>query len=145
MLIGYVSDERYSALSDVVLEFVDDHGQSWEARSRATGAVHLDLPAGSYTVTLQRAGYGAKRSRASVPASSPHQFRLLADGLSGYVWPKWVRGGEAREFRVHAVRGRRVGSEVSRAGVYGQGGRGPNGRDPILLRHGTDRLPGRLS
>src|SRR5262245_53465852 len=103
MLIGYVSDERYSALHDVVLEFVDDRGQSWEARSRATGAVYLDLPAGQYTVTVQRAGYGAKRSKVSVPASSPHQFRLLADGLSGYAWPKWVCGGEAAEFRVHSV------------------------------------------
>src|SRR5689334_21940738 len=57
MLVGYVSDERYSALHDVSLEFVDDRGRSWEARSRATGAVDLDLPAGSYTVTLQVAGF----------------------------------------------------------------------------------------
>ena len=103
MLMGYVSDERYSALHDVALEFVDDRGRSWEARSRATGAVDLDLPTGSYTVTLQGAGFGAKRSRVSVPVPSPHQFRLLADGLIGYVWPKWVRGGEAGEFRVHSV------------------------------------------
>src|SRR5688572_9398118 len=103
MLIGYVSDERYSALPDVALEFNDDHGESWEARSRATGAVRVDLPAGTYTVTLHRAGYGAKRCRVSVPSSSPYQFRLLSDGLSGYVWPKWVCGGEAGEFRVHAV------------------------------------------
>ena len=47
MLIGYVSDERYLALSGVALEFVDGGGRSWEARSRATGAVHADLPAGS--------------------------------------------------------------------------------------------------
>ena len=67
MLMGYVSDERYSALHDVALEFVDDRGLSWEARSRATGAVDLDLPTGSYTVTLQGAGFGAKRSRVSVP------------------------------------------------------------------------------
>ena len=103
MLIGYVSDERYLALPDVAIEFVDSRGGSWEARSRATGAVHLDLPAGDYTVTLQRAGYGAKRSRVSVPVPTPHQFRLLSDGLNGYVWPKWVRGGEGGEFRVHAV------------------------------------------
>src|SRR5262249_39323449 len=103
MLIGYVSDERYLALSGVALEFVDGHGQSWEARSRATGAVHVDPPAGNYTVPLQHPGYGAKRSELSLPASSPHQFRLLADGLSGYIWPKWVRSGEAGEFRVHAV------------------------------------------
>ena len=103
MLIGYVSDERYVALHDVALEFVDAPGRSWEARSRATGAVHAELPAGDYTVTLQRPGFGAKRSRVTVPVPEPHHFRLLADGLSGYVWPKWVRGGEAGEFRVHAV------------------------------------------
>uniref|UniRef100_A0A7C4QRR5 Carboxypeptidase regulatory-like domain-containing protein n=1 Tax=Schlesneria paludicola TaxID=360056 RepID=A0A7C4QRR5_9PLAN len=103
MLIGYVSDERYLALCDVVLEFVDARGESWEARSRATGAVHVDLPPGDYTVTLQRPGFGAKRSRITVPAAVPHQFRLLSDGLCGYVWPKWVRGGELGEFRVHAV------------------------------------------
>src|SRR5579883_2919227 len=103
MLIGYVSDERYLALSGVALEFVDARGESWEARSRATGAVHDDLPAGKYTVTLQHPGYGSKRSEVSVPASSPHHFRLLTDGLSGYAWPKWVRSGEASEFRVHAV------------------------------------------
>jgi N,N-dimethylformamidase len=103
MLIGYVSDERYLALSGVALEFVDGGGRSWEARSRATGAVYVDLPSGHYTVTLQHPGYGAKRTEVSVPVASPHAFRLLADGLSGYVWPKWVRGGESGEFRVHAV------------------------------------------
>ena len=39
MLLGYVSDERYVALSDVLLEF-EQGGRSIEARSRATGAVH---------------------------------------------------------------------------------------------------------
>ncbi len=67
MLIGYVSDERYLALSGVALEFVDDRGRSWEARSRATGAVHADLPAGDYTVTLQHPGFGAKHSKVSLP------------------------------------------------------------------------------
>ena len=33
MLIGYVSDERYVALPDVVLEFINDRGESWEVRS----------------------------------------------------------------------------------------------------------------
>ena len=93
MLIGYVSDERYVALADVALEFIDARGESWETRSRATGAVYLDLHPGSYTVTLQRAGYGAKRSLVTSPTSFPHHFRLLGDGLSGYVWPKWVRSG----------------------------------------------------
>jgi N,N-dimethylformamidase len=103
MLIGYVSDERYVALVDVALEFVNQRGESWEARSRATGAVYLDIPPGNYTVTIQRAGYGSKRSDISLPAIQPHQFRLLSDGLCGYVWPKWVRGGDPGEFRVHAI------------------------------------------
>ena len=39
MLIGHVSDELYSALADGALEFVNDRGESWEARSRASGSV----------------------------------------------------------------------------------------------------------
>jgi len=103
MLIGYVSDERYAAVADAVLEFLDDRGQSWEARSRASGAVHVDLPAGSYRVVIQKPGYGAKFSKVEVPLREPHQFRLLADGVMGYAWPKWVRSGEKSEFRVHSV------------------------------------------
>ena len=56
MLIGYVSDEKYSALPDVLLEFSNDVGQSWECRSRASGAVHLELPKGTYRVVLQKQG-----------------------------------------------------------------------------------------
>ncbi len=103
MLIGYVSDERYVALPDVLLEFQDGRGGSWETRSRASGAVHLDLPPGEYRVVLQKPGYGAKFSRVTVPTAEPHQFRLLSDGLLGYAWPKWVRSGEESEFRVHAI------------------------------------------
>ncbi len=44
--IAYVSDERYVALPDVVLEFEGDAG-SFEARSRATGAVYAELPPGT--------------------------------------------------------------------------------------------------
>ncbi len=123
MLIGYVSDERYVALPDVQLEFEGKNG-SIEVRSRASGAVHADIPPGEYTVTLAKTGYGSKRvtinvgdvgrianpsAAASTPAASssrgagPHQFRLLSDGLLGYAWPKWVRSGEKSEFRVHAV------------------------------------------
>lgn len=103
MLIGYVSDERYVALADVALEFVDVHGESREARSRASGSVHLDLPAGVYVVTLQKPGYGSKRVCMAPQPGQPHQFRLLADGLLGYAWPKCVRAGEQSEFRVHSV------------------------------------------
>jgi len=102
MLLGYVSDERYVALSDVLLEF-EQGGRSIEARSRATGAVHADLEPGEYLVTLQKAGYGAKRTRVTLAKDQPHHFRMLADGLLGYAWPKWVRSGERTEFRVHSV------------------------------------------
>src|SRR5262245_16209010 len=103
MLLGHVSDERYVALADVLLEFVNDAGDSWELRSRASGSVHGDLPPGNYTVTLYRPGFGSKRVRLTLPTAQPYHFRLLADGLLGYVWPKWVRAGEQGEFRVHAV------------------------------------------
>jgi hypothetical protein len=101
MLIGYVSDERYVALADVALEFIDAQGRSFEARSRASGSVHADLPAAEYLVTLQKPGFGAKRVR--MTPGRPYHFRLLSDGLRGYVWPKWVRAGERGEFRVHSV------------------------------------------
>jgi N,N-dimethylformamidase len=102
-LIGYVSDERYVALADVCLEFLNESGRSWEARSRASGSVHVDLPAGRYRVILQKPGYGAKFSDIVLPSAQPIQFRLLTDGLLGYAWPKWVRSGAESEFRVHAV------------------------------------------
>lgn len=104
MLIGYVSDERYVALPDVLLEF--QYGRaSFEARSRASGAVYVyaDLPPGTYRVVLQKSGYGAKFSSVTLPVTEPHHFRLLSDGLLGYAWPKWTRTREASEFRVHSV------------------------------------------
>jgi hypothetical protein len=61
------------------------------------------LPPGNYKVALQKAGYGSKFSRITIPLERPHQFRLLSDGLVGYAWPKWVRAGEKSEFRVHSV------------------------------------------
>jgi len=102
-LIGYVSDERYVAVPDAVLEFVNARGDSFEARSRASGAVHVHIPDGEYKVVIQKPGYGAKFSRVTLPVAKPHHFRLLSDGLMGYAWPKWVRSGEKSEFRVHSV------------------------------------------
>jgi N,N-dimethylformamidase len=103
MLVAYVSDERYVALPDVILEFEGEAG-SVEARSRATGSVHVDLSPGRYKVTLQKPGFGAKSAQVDIiPGQPPHHFRLLSDGLIGYAWPKWVRTGEKSEFRVHSV------------------------------------------
>lgn len=103
MLIGYVSDERYVAQSNVTLEFIHASGASYEAHSRASGAVYADLPDGTYKVILQKEGFGAKFSSVEIPVEKPHQFRILTDGLLGYAWPKWVRSGEEAEFRVHSV------------------------------------------
>src|SRR5579863_5130843 len=103
MLIGYVSDQRYMALSDVLVEFTNERGESWETRSRASGSVHADLPPGEYLATLAKDGFGSKRVRMTPQPDRPYQFRLLADGLLGYAWPKCVRAGEPAEFRVHSV------------------------------------------
>jgi hypothetical protein len=103
VLVAYVSDERYVALPDVLLEFESDFG-SFEARSRATGSVHLEIPAGHYKVTLQKPGFGAKSVRLAIAHHQPpHQLRLLSDCLLGYAWPKWVSSGDKSEFRVHSV------------------------------------------
>ena len=101
MLVGYVSDERYVALPDVAVEFVTEDQVS-TARSTASGAIHADLAPGPYRVTLAARGYGPKIVHMAVSADRPHQFRLLKDGLLGYMWPKAVRAGERSEFRVHS-------------------------------------------
>ena len=101
MLIGYVSDHRYVALPGVHVELIGPGG-SVAIHSRATGSVHADVPPGRYEVVLASNGYGAKRVLLDLPTSEPHQFRLLPDELWGYVWPKWVRGGDSSEFRVHS-------------------------------------------
>lgn len=103
MLLGYVSDESYVGLADVAVEFTNARGESWEARSRASGSIHAHLPTGDYVVTLGKPGYGSKRVHLTSGTPLPHHFRLLSDGLSGYVWPKCVKAGDRAEFRVHSV------------------------------------------
>ncbi|MBM3262984.1 MAG: carboxypeptidase regulatory-like domain-containing protein [candidate division Zixibacteria bacterium] len=103
MLVGYVSDERYVSVPDVLLEF-EGEGVSIEARSRATGAVYAEVtPGKTYRVTLASRGYGFKSVWMTPEEENPYHFRLLTDGLLGYMWPKWVKTGEKAEFRVHAV------------------------------------------
>jgi len=101
MLVGYVSDERYVALPEVLLELESEAG-SVEARSRAGGAVYAGVTPGPYRVTLAKAGFGGKRVQVVVRDGEPYQFRLLSDCLLGYAWPKCVRTGDASEFRVHS-------------------------------------------
>jgi hypothetical protein len=109
MLIGHVSDERYRALAGVWVEFEGGDGASWETRSRASGAVHADLPRGRYRATLRQPGRGGKRLFLTIPDDTPCAFRLLSDALVGYAWPKCVRTGEKAEFRVHAAQAYEIG------------------------------------
>src|SRR5687767_6219326 len=102
MLLGYVSDERYVALDNVRIELERD-GQSIVVTSTPRGAVYADIAPGDYRVTLVKDGFGAKSVSITIEPETPYQFRLLSDGLLGYVWPRWVKAGENAEFRVHST------------------------------------------
>jgi len=103
MLVGYVSDERYVAVADALFEFRGLDGSVAVTRSSVSGAVRAELAPGEYEVVLGRDGYGTKIVRVHLAPDRPHHFRLLADRLLGYMWPKFVQVGERAEFRVHAV------------------------------------------
>ncbi len=103
MLVGYVSDEDYVAVGDVLIEFERGGHTAAVVRSTPRGAVYAQLEPGAYRVTLSKPGFGSKRLQLDVGRDVPYQFRLLADGLLGFAWPKWVRSGERSEFRVHSV------------------------------------------
>jgi N,N-dimethylformamidase len=102
-LLAYVSDESYVALVDVAGEFTSlSTGEVNCFRSSATGAFRSDIPDGRYQVTLARDGYGSKALECDI-GSAPLTFRLLSNRLVGYVWPKWARGGETGELRLHSA------------------------------------------
>jgi hypothetical protein len=114
MLVGYVSDERYVAVADALVE-IEPHGANGECgesvvvRSSPRGAVHAGVAPGTYRVTVVKPGFGSKSADVTAAAERPpYQFRLLSDGLLGYMWPKWVRSGELSEFRVHSVQAYRL-------------------------------------
>ena len=98
MLVGYVSNERYVALSEVLFEFRSG-GDITTATSTISGAVHAEIEPGEYEVVLGRDGYGSKIINMTVASDSPYHFRLLSDGLLGYMWPRSVKSGERSEFR----------------------------------------------
>ena len=106
MLIGYVSDEMYVAIADAQVELVSaDSGTSVEVRSRASGAVWVDVAPGRYAVTIAAGGYGSKLTEVEVgDGREPVQFRLLSNDVQlGYAWPKYVRAGETSELRLHVT------------------------------------------
>ena len=102
MLVGYVSNERYVALADILFEFRSAAGVT-TARSTISGAVYADIAPGAYEVVLGGTGFGSKIVQMQASATAPYHFRLLTDDLLGYMWPKCVKAGERSEFRVHAV------------------------------------------
>jgi hypothetical protein len=102
-LLGHVSDEYYAALCDVVVELNVPGGPSCVVRSTPSGAVYAALPPGPCEAVLAKPGYGSKRVNFEIDPARPHAFRLLSDTMQGYAWPKWCRGGEEVEFRVHSV------------------------------------------
>src|SRR5579863_8816354 len=98
--LAYVSDEMYVALPDVAAEFEpEETGEVVLLRSSPRGAFYGDLKPGRYRVTLSKSGYGSKISVADLGGPTAFQFRLLPDRPAGYMWPKWVRGGEKSEYR----------------------------------------------
>jgi N,N-dimethylformamidase len=101
MLVGYVSDENYLALSGVQLEF-EQGERSTIATSRVSGAIHADLETGACRVALSHPGYGAKRVDFTVDPTEPYHFRLLSGALRGFMWPTWTTAGEISEYCVHS-------------------------------------------
>ncbi len=107
MLVGYVSDEHYIALGDVLVELIGAE-RSYETRSRASGAIHVDAPSGRYQAFLNRDGYGPKRTVVDVVPGRPAQLRLLGDQIYGYAWPKWSAAGSSAQLRVSSRASYRV-------------------------------------
>ncbi len=103
MIIGYVSDERYVAIGDVLLEIKSNGALVASVRSTASGAVYADIPAGKYRVALSRDGFGSKRVDVVIDDKQPYQFRLLSNNVTGFVWPKWVKAGDPGDWRVHSI------------------------------------------
>jgi hypothetical protein len=94
ILVGYVSDERYVALSDVQLEFRRGD-QVVLGCSTISGAIYVALEPGTYEVVLGKKGYGSKIIFANISGEEPFQFRLLSDCLLGYMYPRAVTAGES--------------------------------------------------
>lgn len=103
MLIGYVSDEYYRAISDVQVE-LQRPGFVTVVRSAPSGAVYADIDPAEYEVIFAKDGFGSKRARSvMLGTGEPYQFRLLSDRLLGYAWPQWCKSGSPVVFRVHSV------------------------------------------
>ncbi|MCA1646681.1 MAG: carboxypeptidase regulatory-like domain-containing protein, partial [Chloroflexi bacterium] len=98
-----MSNEQYVAVPDALVQLDRDDECVAVVRTGPRGEVRANVPDGEYRATLTCRGFGSKSTTIRVPSDTPYMFRLLSDGLLGYMWPKWVRSGERSEFRVHSV------------------------------------------
>ena len=101
MLIGFISDENYVAISNVDVE-IENGVTHVSVRSTASGAIRADISEGRYQVVLSKTGFTAKRVEVSISETNPIQFRLLSDQMYGFMWPNWIRSGKSSEFCVHS-------------------------------------------
>jgi len=110
VLVGYVSDEYYLAISDVaVLIQSESLPQPVQIHSAANGGLYAEIEPGEYGVTLSKTGFGSKSVLVNLDEQQPIQFRLLSDKPLGYVWPKRSKPGEQAEWRVHTTEAYKLG------------------------------------
>ena len=108
MLLGYLSDEQFVAISGAEVELTSG-SESVATRSRASGAIHAEVAAGPWKMTVNAPGFGPRHF--DLELSEPHepiQFRLLSDRLTGYMWPKWIPAGGISEYCVNSPEGFRL-------------------------------------
>ena len=98
MLIGYVSDEYFVAVSNVSIEAAcTSCSDRYVTQSSASGAIELPITQGTYTFTLASEGFSPKRSTHGISLGETVNFRLLSNKLYAYVSPRWsVAGTEAK-------------------------------------------------
>ena len=71
MLVGYVSDEYFIAISNVSIEATcNSCSELYVVRSSASGAIELPIALGSYTFTLSSEGFSPKRSTYDISTGS---------------------------------------------------------------------------
>ena len=82
MLIGYVSDEYFVAVSNVSIEATcSSCSELYVTHSSASGAIELPITQGFYTFALSAEGFSPKRSGHEVSSGEIINFRLLSKTL----------------------------------------------------------------
>ncbi len=103
MLLGWVSDEHFRPLAGVWVDVLNAQGEHVETLcAGATGGLWAELASGQYELVLAAPGMTPKRTTLRVPEEAPKNLRLISQTLYGYVWPKWVQGGQRARLCVHS-------------------------------------------